>query len=162
MTNDLNSCIYLLTEGSSKNGDKVTVNQGIEEMENKISHYPSDKRIFLMNGCRLFVKYSTTDTKELLEAAKIYYNSGVYNVIWSDSTLKYKNELLTKYKQVEVINTFDSVMKAQEEQMKTSPVADTVEANKMSENFRKQLELHVVESKSLMEQIFKRIFNENI
>lgn len=160
LANDLNSCIYLLTDGSSRNGDKVSVNEGIEDMSNKISHYPADKKTFLMNGCRTFIKYALSDTKELLEAGKRYYSTGEYKIIWSDSTLKYKNELVTVYKQGDIISTLDSMLKVQQSQMKSTPITDTTEVNRMTENFRKQTEMRIVESKMVMGQVFAKVFNQ--
>jgi hypothetical protein len=162
LSNDLRASIYLLTEGSYKDHNVVDLNKATETYTDQIKDYPKDKKQYLINGTREYIKYTLSCTNEITIIMTNYFASGKMDISYSDSTIALKKDLIDKYELSELIAQIDAALNQQAKQMAEAPITDTAAVRKLKTTFKENMDIYMTKTRSDMARIFKDIYNEEL
>jgi len=102
LTNDIQTCIYFITQANNADANKFELNEDIEKFSEKIIKYPQDKLGFLISGTRNYIEYSNSTSIDFINAIKEYSETGNFDWKQSDKT-KQLEKTLVNYKLIEDI-----------------------------------------------------------
>ena len=160
LASDIRSSIYLFNEGSYKDGNVSQVNSDIEQFSNRVNEYPADKKKYLMTASKAYIRYMLSVTHDSNNSMNAYFNTGVYEVKFSDSSNKFKSDLIITYKLNDLIEPMEALVKQQANDMKRAPVKDTSSLVNMKASFKEKMDIYMPRVEADMKRIYKNIFNE--
>jgi hypothetical protein len=159
---DLRTTIYFITEGSYKDANVYEINENIEQFSDKIKEYPKEKLQYLRDGSRKYIEYTLSATKDGIGSVIAYYDKGIYDTSFSETTHNLKQILLSNYELSDIISPLEiklAEVAAKMNETKLSEIS-AKDLKEMKEKFNTQVNTFLLKNEADMKRIFKNIFNE--
>lgn len=162
LTNDMQTCIYFISQANNPEINKFELNENLEKFSNKINKYPKDKLDFLLNGSRNYIEFTNSLSVDFMDAMKLYYVSGDFEWKYSEKS-KLLEKSLSKYKLEEDITlakkTLNELVKKLKENLPEDELSfNNEQIDNLVANGKLKLEVQQKENK----RIFKSLFNQEL
>lgn len=162
LKSDLEISIYFLSQAHNDQIDTFKLNDNLEKFSSKINKYPKEKLDFLKDGSRLYIEYSVSLEKEVIEGMINFYENGEYNFTKSEEA-KILEKKLNSYN----VNSKIEISKEQNEQShKHLSMSLKDDGGKFDEKQVLEFKENIASLKKTQsikfKRIFKFIFNEEL
>jgi hypothetical protein len=104
---DFNNIISLV-HSDSRNINEIEL--AATKMNQKISTYPTDKRVLLKQEAEIYLKYISFSDADFVESVDKFLALNILDLKYLDSTLYYRNILENRYNLSEITRGYDSLL----------------------------------------------------
>ena len=154
LSTDMQTCVYFVAKANDKTANRFKLNQDLEDFSRKINSYPTDKRQFLIEGTRKYIRYSQSILNDILNCVEQSIQKKSFIFLAGDETKKLEIEL-SKFKLKNEIDT-KSLLDEFNRQLKQR--LQGVETSVISESKLKEMQLTLETSKEFQRRGFENVF----
>jgi hypothetical protein len=158
----LRTSIFIITEESYANSDRISVDSGKAIFATQIQNLPISSLTYFKDADKVYVLYNLSASKDMIDLVEGYLENGRMNLKFSPLTDSLKSILVESYGLSDIVGAFDELLKKQADQMNSS----TSGANHISEDviqsYKSDMKRNIQSSITKMKLTYKELYNEEL